>query len=206
MNEMLQLNSPTVQAESAGSAQKQWFAVYTTYRHEKRVAAHLRDRAIEHYLPTYRPMHRWRDGLRTDSDLPLFPCYVFVHIAPEQRISVLEVPGALWMVGDSGSQPAPLPEHEINTLRAALDPSGIEPHPYLATGPRARIRAGMLAGLEGIMVRRWSSLRVVISLELIMQSAAIEVSAGDVDLIDQAGALAGPSALFGTGELAFCQL
>ena len=200
------ISDPALPTTAAESAEKQWFAVYTTYRHEKRVAAHFNDLAIEHYLPMYRAPHRWLDASRANSDLPLFPCYVFVHIAREQRVPVLEVPGVLWMVGNTGSQPIPLPRLEIETLRAALDPMHVEPHPYLAAGQRVRIRAGMLAGMEGILVRRRSNFRFVISLELIMQSIAVEVCADDLQLIDQAPSLSGTSALHGSGEFALCQL
>ncbi|MGB0064900.1 MAG: UpxY family transcription antiterminator [Terracidiphilus sp.] len=209
MAEVSQLNSRSaLPASTAESAEKHWFAVYTTYRHEQRVATHFANRAIEQYLPMYRTQHRWRDNSRANLDLPLFPCYVFVRIAREQRVPVLEVPGVLWMVGDSGSQPTSLPELEIETLRAGLDPLRVEPHAYLSAGQRVRIRAGMLAGLEGIVVRRKNSLHAVISLELIMQSIAVEVSADDLEAIDQAPALAGASPLHrnGAGELAFCQL
>jgi transcription antitermination factor NusG len=163
---------------------KQWFAVYTTCRHEKRVAAHLEHRAIEHYLPLYRSQRRWRDGSRVVLSLPLFPGYVFVRIGRDQRVPVLEVPGVLWVVGRSGSQPTPLPEFEVETLRASLDPLRVEPYPLLATGQRVRIRAGALAGIEGIVVRRKNSLRIVITLELIMQSIAVEVNADDLEPID----------------------
>jgi transcription antitermination factor NusG len=189
---------------AAESPEKRWFAVYTTYRREKCVAALFDDLAIEHYLPMYRVPQRWLDGSKASSDLPLFPCYVFVRITREQRIPVLKVPGVLWMVGDTDSQPIPLPQLEIETLRSALGAMRVEPHAYLASGPRVRLRAGTLAGLEGILVRRTSSLRVVISLELIMQSLAVEVSAEDLQPLDQAADLAG-TGLYDTGKLAFCQ-
>jgi len=163
---------------------KQWFAVYTTCRHEKRVAAHLEHRAIEHYLPLYSAHRRWKDGSRVVLSLPLFPGYVFVRIGRDQRVPVLEVPGVLWVVGKSGSQPTPLPEFEVETLRAALDPLRVEPYPMLATGQRVRIRVGALAGIEGIVVRRKNSFRIVITLELIMQSIAVEVNADDLEPID----------------------
>lgn len=206
MNEALQFNSPTAPAENPHSPQKQWFAVYTAYRQEQRVADHLRSLSIEHYLPTYRAQPRWIDLSKATSGLPLFPCYVFVHIGREQRVPVLAVPGVLWMVGDSGAQPTPLPQLEIDTLRATLDPSRVEPHPYLAAGPRVRIRAGALAGLEGVLVQRRNSMRVVISLELIMQSIAVEVSADDIEYLDPAAAPVDASTLHGPGKLAFCQL
>jgi transcription antitermination factor NusG len=99
-------------------------------------------------------------------------------------VRVLEVPGVLWIVGNSGAHPTPLPEFEMETLRAALDPLRAEPYPLLAAGQRVRIRNGSLAGIEGIVVRRKNSCRIVITLELIMQSIAVEVSAEDLEPID----------------------
>jgi transcription antitermination factor NusG len=171
-------------ADPRASLQRKWFAVYTTCRHEKRVADHLERRTIEHYLPLYRSKRKWKDGSRVTLSLPLFPGYVFVRIGRAERISVLEVPGVLWFVGNSNSQPTSLPEFEIDTLRAALDPSRVEPFPLLTAGQRVRIRSGSLAGIEGIVVRRKNSYRIVITLELIRQSIAVEVGADDLEPID----------------------
>ena len=170
-------------AEDAGKSR--WFAVYTTSRHEKRVADRLAYRTIEHYLPLYRTQRRWKDGSRGMLDLPLFPGYIFVRIRRAERIRVLETPGVLWIVGSSVAQPTALPEFEIETLRAALDPLRVEPFPMLTSGQRVRIRAGALAGIEGIVDRQKNSLRVVVTLELIQQSIAVEVGADDLELVDR---------------------
>jgi transcription antitermination factor NusG len=160
---------------------RHWFAVYTTCRHEKRVARNLEQRQIEHFLPTYRTQHTWKDGTRAILDLPLFPGYVFVRIDLHDRVGVLEVPGVVSMIG-TARQPAPLPELEVDALRAGLDPTKVEPHPLLTVGQRVRIARGALAGVEGIVVRKKSGLQVVLTLSLLMQSIAIEVSGGDVEL------------------------
>jgi hypothetical protein len=55
------------------TVKKQWFAVYTTCRHEKRVADHFARRGIEHYLPLYRSQRKWKDGSKVVLSLPLFP-------------------------------------------------------------------------------------------------------------------------------------
>jgi transcription antitermination factor NusG len=189
-----------------GRSEAFWFAVYTTCRHEKRISDHLTRRAIEHYLPLYRSQRHWKDGSKVMLDLPLFPGYIFVHIQRSERVRVLEVPGVLWMVGNSGSQAAtPLPEFEIETLRAALDPLRVEPYPTLTAGQRVRISAGALAGIEGIVVRCKNSLRVVITLELIMQSIAIEVSADDLELIEPSTDTKSAANLPQHGTVAFCE-
>jgi hypothetical protein len=46
-----------------------------------------------------------------------------------------------------------------------------------------RITRGALTGVEGIVVRKKSGLQVVLTLSLLMQSIAIEVSGDDVELV-----------------------
>jgi len=166
----------------SSSIDRRWFAVYTTCRHEKRVARHLEERQIEHFLPLYRTQHRWKDGSRVLVDLPLFPGYVFVRIESRNRCGVLAVPGVVSMIG-TATRPAPLSDLEVETLRAGLDPMRTEPHPLLIVGQRVRIKAGALAGVEGIVVRKKSGMRVVLTLSLLMQSIAIEVDGDDVELV-----------------------
>jgi transcription antitermination factor NusG len=162
--------------ENLAPQESHWFAVYTTCRHEKRVAEHLRIRQIEHYLPLYRSDRKWRDGSKVTLDLPLFPCYLFVRVDRTNRRRVLEVPGALAVVGGTGGGPAPLPQSAINALRAGLVEKRVEPHPLTTVGQRVRIRRGAFAGMEGVVARKKKgSLRVVLTLDLIMQSIAVEV-------------------------------
>ena len=158
-----------------------WFAVYTTCRHEKRIAQHLSQREIEHYLPLYRADRKWRDGSKVTLELPLFPGYLFVRIKRSERVSVLSIPGALAVVGGTGGEPAPLPDAAIEALRIGLKEHRIEPHPLLRVGQFARIRSGAFAGMEGVVVRRKSGFRVVLTLEQIMQSVAVELDEDDVE-------------------------
>lgn len=158
-----------------------WFAVYTTCRHEKRIAQHLSQREIEHYLPLYRADRKWRDGSRVTLELPLFPGYLFVRIKRSERVGVLSVPGALAVVVGTGGEPAPLPDSAIEALRTGLKEHRIEPHPLLRVGQFARIRSGAFAGMEGVVVRKKSGFRVVLTLEQIMQSVAVELDEDDVE-------------------------
>ncbi len=162
------------------SAQK-WFAVYTGFRHEKRVAEHFSLRRIEFFLPLYRAQRKWKDGSRVNLELPLFPCYIFARIGRGERVRVLEVPGVQCVVGGTAREPASLPDADINTLRSGLDSRSAEPHPLLLVGQRARIRSGALAGMEGIVTRKNNGLRVVLTLNLIMQSIAVEVDGDDLE-------------------------
>jgi transcription antitermination factor NusG len=169
---------------SQDSVVRRWFAVYTTCRHEKRIAQYLSQRNIEHYLPLYRADRKWRDGSKVTLDLPLFPSYIFVHIKSSERVSVLSVPGAVAVVGGTGGEPAPLPDAAIEALRAGLTERRIEPHSLLSVGRQARIRTGAFAGMQGIVLRKKSGYRVVLTLKQIMQSIAVEVNEDDLEALD----------------------
>lgn len=157
-----------------------WFAAYTNSHHEKRVASHFRWRQIESFLPLYATLHRWKNRCEMNLDLPLFPNYVFVRIDPRERVRVLEVPGVLSLVG-FGRTLAPLPDFEIEALRSGLGQRKMEPHPYLVIGERVRIKAGPMTGMEGVLIRKNNNFRVVLALDAIMQSVAVEVDADDLE-------------------------
>jgi transcription antitermination factor NusG len=157
-----------------------WFAVYTTPRHEKHVSEILAERQIETFLPLYKTTRQWQKSRPVVLELPLFPTYVFVRIARQARGSVLGTPGVLSIVGSSKESWA-LPDFEIDALRSGLLERKIEPHPYLVVGERVRIMAGVMTGVEGVLVRKKNDLRVVLSLDTIMRSVAVEVNAGDIE-------------------------
>ncbi len=136
-----------------------WHAIYTCSRHEKSVSRQLRQKQIDCFLPLYRSVRRWKDR-RKELELPLFPGYVFVHIDDEDRLD----------------------EREVESLRSGvMNGACAEPHPYLKAGRRVRVKHGPMAGMEGILVRKKDRYRVVISIEIIMRSVAVEVDEADVE-------------------------
>jgi transcription termination/antitermination protein NusG len=158
-----------------------WLAAYTTPRHEKAVVRHLEVRDVEYFLPLYKTVRKWRNGCTVEVEFPVFPSYVFVHVDRELSNRVLGVPGVLAFAG-SGKLAVPIPSGEIERLRSELPHRRFEPCPYLVVGGRVRIIAGPLAGMSGVLTRLKSGLRVVLSIELIRQSVAVEVSADEIEI------------------------
>ena len=158
-----------------------WYAAYTSPNHEKRVAEQLAQRLIEHFLPLYQSVRRWKDR-RVKLQLPLFPGYVFARLALHDRLQVLRVPGIAKLVGFNG-KPVALPQEEIDSLRTSLERgTRAVPHHYLATGRRVRVKNGPLAGLTGILVRKRNGARFVVSVELIQRAVAVEIEGTDLEL------------------------
>jgi len=161
--------------------QRRWLVAYLVTRHEKVVAEQLSRRSIESFLPLYRMVHYWNKR-RAQVDLPLFPSYVFVRIAANERLRVLEVPGIVQLVTFNGA-PAAVPDEEIEALRAALHLRRSQPWPYLLTGKRVRIMAGPLRGLEGVVLRDKSESRIIVSVHFIQRSVSVELEPRDLECL-----------------------
>jgi transcription antitermination factor NusG len=165
--------------ESSVSAPSRWYAAYTCARHEKQVRKQLEERDIRCFLPVYRSVRHWKDR-RKELDLALFPGYVFVHIGAEDRLRVLQTPSVVRFICFDG-RPAALGDDEIDSLRRGVAKGArVEPHPYLTLGRKVRVKHGPLAGTEGILTRKKDKFRVVLSIDLIMRSVAVEVNEADL--------------------------
>jgi len=154
-----------------------WFALTVGPSHERRAERSLLHQGFEAYLPVYRVRRRWSDRVK-NLDAVLFPGYVFCRFAYPDRLRVLSSPGVRSIV-TTGKDPAPVDEEEISAVRSLLA-SGRPPlpWPYLRVGQNVVIRDGQFASLRGVIVRAKDGWRVVVSVEALSCSVAIEVDAG----------------------------
>ena len=151
-----------------------WFALVTRPRHEKTAAVGLRAKGLQEFLPLQWTRRRWTDRVQV-IDLPLFPGYLFCRFGPEKYLHVMQTPGVRAVVGFA-CKVAPVAASEIDTLQAVLGSGcGVQPWPYLTAGDRVRLDDGPLAGIEGILLREKSHFRVVVSVELLQRSVAVEI-------------------------------
>ncbi len=171
------LDTPEVVAAAQTAS---WFAAYTTARHEKAVSRQFEARRIESFLPLYTTIRHWKNGCRVPVSQPLFPGYIFVHINRRESVKVLQVPGVVSIVS-AGREPSALPSSDVESLRSALPLRQFEPHPYLTVGEKVRITSGSLAGMIGVLLRKKNNLRVVLTLELIRQSVAVEIGIDEIE-------------------------
>ena len=177
-----ELRNNSVFTSKVPSHRRSWYAVFTIPRNEKSVVKHLQLRDVESFLPTYESIRLWKNRQRVKTVLPLFPCYLFVHIDIQERAKVLQSPGVLRLIGNERLG-RPLEETEIELLRSGFSGRNFEPFHDLVVGERVRIKAGVMQGLEGTLVRRNSNLRFVLSLDLINQHASVEVDAETLESI-----------------------
>lgn len=173
-----------LEAEVRRDGTESWFALYTKHQHEKAAAFLLQRTGFEVFLPLYHEVHRWKDR-NQKVQLPVFPCYLFLRTSLARKAEVLRTPGVFSIV-ESGGQPCAIPEGEIEAIRrTANSRAHFEPHPFLNSGDRVRIRSGPLAGIEGILTGTKKRHRVVLSVELLRKSVGVEV---DLAILERIGA------------------
>jgi len=160
----------------------QWYAVCTRHQHDKSAARILEYKEFEVFLPLYKARHRWKDRIKEVS-VPLFPGYLFVREGFQRWLAILTTPGVSSIVS-SGGQPVAIPFSEIEGVKRVVESTlRVEPHPFLKSGDRVRVKCGPIAGVEGILIRHKNVARLVLSVELLGKSAAVEVDATDVERI-----------------------
>ena len=173
------LEHPTLHTQILDPTALGWWVVYTRHQHEKNVAEMLAAKGVEVFLPTYETVHRWKDRKKT-LILPLFPCYLFVRERNDGRLLTMTTPG-IHMLLTKGAGLAVVPHEEIEAIqRALMDPARVEPYPFLKCGEQVRVVHGPLKGIDGILVRKRNCYRLILSVQMLAQSAAVEVDASDV--------------------------
>jgi transcription antitermination factor NusG len=160
----------------------EWYVLYTRHQHERSVAEDLHRIGFDVFLPLYHEVHQWGDRRKT-IEMPLFPCYVFFSGDLNRKFSALNLPGVCSIVS-SGGKVSVIASQELNNVRRAVASSlSIEPHPYVQNGDRVRILDGPLAGIEGIVTRRKDALRIILSVNMLAQSVAVEIDEAYVERI-----------------------
>ncbi len=161
----------------------QWYAVYTRPHFERKVAARLAEKQVEHYLPVFNEVHQWQDR-KKPVEVPVFPNYLFVRLvdSPSERLRVLVTSGVVRILG-AEVQAEPVPDSQIVAVRRMLAGSSARCYrqPWLQAGTLVRVRRGPLKDLQGFLVRVKNHARLIVSIDLLAQSVATEIDVHDVE-------------------------
>jgi transcription antitermination factor NusG len=158
-----------------------WQVLHVRSNFEKRVAQHLTARSVEHYLPLYQERVKWTDRTVV-TERPLFSGYVFARFRPEARIAAISSPGVVRSLGDDEGNLVSC--GELDKIRQGL--AGgllLRPHSNVSVGARARIRAGIFEGVEGVVTELRQQCKVIIALSAVRQCFSLEVELADIEIL-----------------------
>jgi transcription antitermination factor NusG len=162
-----------------------WYALYVKSRHEFVVSGELHRKGVETYLPSVTKLRQWKDR-KKQVEVPLFPGYLFVHIAPdpEEFSKVIKTRGTVTFISLNPGHPTPLSPEEVSSLKILLE-SGeeVDIYPQLKEGAPVRVRRGVLKGAEGILAKKHDQSVFVVSIELLGRSVGVKIYADDVEAV-----------------------
>jgi transcriptional antiterminator RfaH len=164
--------SGLLEADPRTEGDRIWSVVYTKSRQEKAVARELLKSDTPFYLPLI-PTDRVISGRRFRSLLPLFSGYLFQCGSIEQNFQT--------QLSSRVSQVLPVPDPEqlcrdlsyVQRLIEADSPLSQESR--LSPGDRVRVKHGSLQGLEGTIIRREKTTRLLIAVSYLQQGVSVQI-------------------------------
>lgn len=154
---------------------RKWYVIVTRPRAEKKVSACLAKIGIAHFLPLQKQLRQWKDRKKW-VEMPLFPSYLFVHIASEFRHGVFEVPGVLKYLSVSGTA-STLSASEIDRIsRMCLYEKEIHiDQEIFIAGTEVEVIQGPLKGVKGKLVQKASNTYLYMVIEQLGFTASVKI-------------------------------
>jgi transcription antitermination factor NusG len=163
-------------------AKKQWYALYTRPRWEKKVADLLEKKKVEVYCPLNKVQKQWADRRKIVLE-PLFTSYVFVFVSEQEHLSIKQTDGVVnfvyWL-----NRPAVIRNEEIDTIKKFLteyDHVSVE-KTQVNLNDRVRIINGPLMMWEGNVVEIRTN-TVKITLPSLGQTLVAEIRKENLETI-----------------------
>jgi transcription antitermination factor NusG len=163
---------------------KNWYVIYTRSNCEKKVAALLAKRDIEHYCPLNRVVKKWADRKKIIYE-PLFCSYVFVKAAEQELYLVKQASGDIvnfvyWL-----GRPAIIKDIEIENIRLFLSEYSnvLLEKSIVSVGDTVRILSGPLMNMEG-NIQTVENNKVKLVLPSLGYAMIAEMKISNVEVID----------------------
>jgi transcriptional antiterminator RfaH len=166
----------------ADLADARWLVFYTLSRREKELMRRLKAAGVPFYAPLIKRRLRSAGGRARESYLPLFAGYVFARADDDQRRAALATNTiARWLpIVDEAELVA-----DLRAIKQLIDSDRpLAPEARIEPGRQVRVRSGPLRGIEGTVVRRHGTERLVVAVQFLNQGASVELEDVDLETID----------------------
>lgn len=158
----------------AADEQRNWMVLHVRPRCEKKVAEFCATRGIYSYLPLLNKKHKYGARIRV-YEIPLFTGYIFALGSRPDSILLRQnhrVANLLSVLDQATLL------NQLQQIKRALDhQEAVELFPHLTTGMKVQVRSGPLKGVEGFIQKLKNKTKIVLNVDFIQQSVAVEVDA-----------------------------
>jgi transcriptional antiterminator NusG len=161
-----------------------WYALWIKSRHEFVTSEELTRKSIVNFVPSVARTRQWKDRKKV-VNFPLFPGYLFVHIAPEPALflDVVKTRGSVGFVSLEPGHPTSIAPEDIDSLKTMLacgEP--IDVFPAFKEGMTVRVKRGPLSSAVGILIKKEEYHIFIINFDILGRSVGLKICADDVEL------------------------
>lgn len=160
-----------------------WFLVQCRPGQNDRARENLENQQY-HCFDPHIDVERLRAGRRECRHEPMFPGYLFIHLAlcGESWHSIRSTRGVRRLV-HFGNDPARVPDDVVNELlhRTTTDAEQAETLPALKKGDRLHIKKGPFADFEGMFERYDGEERVIVLFDMLHKQHRLTLGVGDIE-------------------------
>ena len=155
-----------------------WYCARTKPKHEHIAAATLRrDLGLEVFNPRLRSERATFRGVIKRVTDPLFPCYIFIRCALEERLDQVRHTSGISSIVHFGGRIPEVPEAVIQELRACFGTEeALDVDTCPGPGDGVTVNSGAFFGMQAVVLRAWpAKRRVEILLEILGRQTPMEV-------------------------------
>lgn len=160
-----------------------WYCARTKPKHEHIAAANIsRNLGLEVFLPRLRAERATQRGIVRVIE-PLFPCYVFVRCALDERLNEIRYTTGISSLVHFGDRIPAVPDTVIKELRECFEAEGPMRmvDDYLSRGTSVVFADGAFAGMNAFVLRTLPARhRVQVLLDIVGRATSVEVDRSSI--------------------------
>lgn len=164
---------------------KCWMPVRVKPKQEKKLVEFCKVKKVNYYLPLLKKVHRY-EKRTAEFHVPMFSGYVFCCLDEDDYNQIVLSNAIVYRIM--------LAEHEedcflselqaIQSFELLASDNEVIIKPEIIDGRTVRVCSGPLAGTEGIVVRRKTKATITVNVDILGQSATVEIDVSDLEVDD----------------------
>ncbi|MDG2193791.1 MAG: UpxY family transcription antiterminator [Polaribacter sp.] len=166
---------------------KDWYALYTAPRAEKKVHERLENAGYTVYLPLATSIRQWSDRKKKVTS-PLISSYVFIQINATALPIVRNEIGVVGVLNEFG-KPARIKDFEIENLKILLKESDslqLVSGEAIPKGTPVRVVKGELSGIIGEVVQQQNNTKLIVRIDAFSHLIEVNIPLSFVETIKDA--------------------
>ncbi len=161
---------------------KCWTPVRVKPKQEKKLVEYCKAKGVENYLPLLKRVHRYERRTAV-FHVPMFPGYVFCCLDEDLFSKIVLSNAIVYQIPINDYEEEGLIEElkAIQAFEKLSNEADVVVKPELAEGSVVTVARGAMAGVDGVVVRRKGKVSITVNVEILGQSATVEIDAGDLE-------------------------